>query len=208
MPSTPITTFTSRYAVLPVDNVDTDQIIPARFLTTTERTGLGAYAFHDWRRAADGSPRAEFPLNQPDAEGAQVLVAGRNFGCGSSREHAVWALLDAGFRAVISAEFADIFRGNALGNGLLPIQVDATVVAKLAARAAAPDRYVSVNLADQEIVLPYGESAHFPIAPFARHCLVHGIDEMDFLLGAADDVAAYEHAHTPRVTTITPRRVA
>src|ERR687884_482882 len=123
----------SHTVVLPQDNVDTDQIIPARFLTTTERTGLGPHAFQDWRYRSDGTPDPEFPLNRPDAAGALVLVAGRNFGCGSSREHAVWALMDAGFRAVVSSDFADIFRGNALGNGLLPIEVDAATLAALMA---------------------------------------------------------------------------
>src|SRR5438477_11509824 len=121
----PITAFTSRYVALPNDDVDTDQIIPARFLTTTQRTGLGEHLFHDWRYEANGTPKTSFVLNQPASTGARILVAGRNFGCGSSREHAVWALMGAGFSAVISPSFADIFRGNALGNGMLPVQVDA-----------------------------------------------------------------------------------
>jgi 3-isopropylmalate/(R)-2-methylmalate dehydratase small subunit len=202
MPSAPIEAFTSPYVVLAADNVDTDQIIPARFLKTTERTGLGDVAFHDWRYRPDGTPDPAFPLNHPGAHDAHVLVAGRNFGCGSSREHAVWALLGAGFRAVVSAEFADIFRGNALGNGLLPVQVDAGVVNRLMAAARHGHPHVTVDLASQTLILPDGEVASFPIAPFAKHCLLHGIDELDFLLGVEPDVSAYEAAHPPRVSTV------
>ena len=201
MPSTPITSFTASYTVLAADNVDTDQIIPARFLTTTERTGLGPFAFHDWRRRPDGTPNPDFALNRPEAQGAEILVAGRNFGCGSSREHAVWALLGAGFRAVVSAEFADIFRGNALGNGLLPIQVDAGIVARLAAAPPGGRGALRVDLPAQRLVLPDGEAVPFPIPPFARHCLVHGIDELDFLLDCAGSVQAYEDTHESRVNT-------
>ena len=202
MPSRPFEAFTSTYVVLPVDNVDTDQIIPARFLKTTERTGLGGAAFHDWRYHADGTPNADFPLNQPGASEARVLVAGRNFGCGSSREHAVWALLGAGFRAVVSAEFADIFRGNALSNGLLPIQVDPSVIERLASAARHDRPAVTVDLNSQTLILPQGDAVTFPIAPFAKHCLLHGIDELDFLLGAADEVSAYEATHAQRVSTL------
>jgi 3-isopropylmalate/(R)-2-methylmalate dehydratase small subunit len=206
MPTTRFEPFSSPYVVLPAENVDTDQIIPARFLKTTERSGLGKHAFHDWRYLPDESPNPQFILNKPEAKGARVLVAGRNFGCGSSREHAVWALQSAGFQAVISADFADIFRGNALGNGLLPIQVPADVVARLIdARASAPDTAppnVSIDLASGSLVLPDGDVASFPIAPFARHCLLNGIDEMDFLLGATADVDAYELARSFAVSTI------
>ena len=205
MPTTPFTPFASSYVVLPAENVDTDQIIPARFLTTTERTGLGPHAFHDWRYRPDGSPEPSFPLNQAAARGARVLVAGRNFGCGSSREHAVWALLGAGFQAVVSAEFADIFRGNALGNGLLPIEVEPAVIAALIACAAAPRAEpprVSVDLAAQRLVLPGGAvAAPFPIAPFARHCLLEGLDELDFLLGAAPEIDAYEERNLAVIST-------
>ena len=201
MPSRAYETFTSTYVVLPIDNVDTDQIIPARFLKTIERTGLGGAAFHDWRYHADGTPNAAFPLNQPRAAGARVLVAGRNFGCGSSREHAVWALVDVGFRAVVSTEFADIFRGNALGNGLLPIQVDARVVERLAAAARERSPNVTVDLESETLIMPDGDAVQFPIVPFAKHCLVHGIDDLDFLLGAGDEVSAYESRHVPRVST-------
>lgn len=201
MPSRPYETFTSTYVVLPIDNVDTDQIIPARFLKTIERTGLGGAAFHDWRYHADGTPDAAFPLNQPGATGARVLVAGRNFGCGSSREHAVWALLGVGFRAVVSTDFADIFRGNALGNGLLPIQVDACVVERLAEAARERSPNVTVDLEGQTLVMPDGDAVGFAIPSFAKHCLLHGIDDLDFLLGAGDEVSAYESRHVPRVSS-------
>ncbi|AHG92342.1 3-isopropylmalate dehydratase, small subunit (plasmid) [Gemmatirosa kalamazoonensis] len=193
-------TFTSPYVSLPRDNVDTDQIIPARFLTTTRRDGLGPHAFHDWRYEPGGEPRAEFPVNRAESLGARVLVAGDNFGCGSSREHAVWALLGAGFRAVVSSSFADIFRGNALGNGLLPIQVDAATLERLHA-AQSPDAAVTVDLAARTLTLPDGDEVRFPVAPFARHCLLHGIDEMDFLLGAAEDVDRHERSRPSMIDT-------
>lgn len=203
MPSRPFEPFRSTYVVLPIDNVDTDQIIPARFLTTTERTGLGGAAFYDWRYQADGTPNAAFPLNRPGAAGSSVLVTGRNFGCGSSREHAVWALLGAGVRAVISSAFADIFRGNALANGLLPVQVSAAVVERLATAARDGSPAVTVDLESQTLIMPDREAVSFPMAPFPKHCLLRGIDELDFVLGAAADVAAYEAAHPARVSTLT-----
>jgi 3-isopropylmalate/(R)-2-methylmalate dehydratase small subunit len=190
-------TFTSPYVVLPRENVDTDQIIPARFLTTTSRDGLGPHAFHDWRYGIDGAPVADFAVNRAQALGARVLVAGDNFGCGSSREHAVWALLGAGFRAVVSSSFADIFRGNALGNGLLPIQVDGETLARL----QAAEREVRVDLQSRTLGLPDGTAVSFPVPPFARHCLLHGIDEMQFLLGAADDIAHHERLRPSMVDT-------
>jgi 3-isopropylmalate/(R)-2-methylmalate dehydratase small subunit len=193
--------FSSTYVVLPTENVDTDQIIPARFLTTTDRVGLGPNAFNDWRYLADGSPNPDFVLNKPESKGAQVLVAGHNFGCGSSREHAVWALAGAGFRAVVSSTFADIFRGNSLGNGLLPIQVSPEVLAKLMA-SHTPSTRVHVNLERAELVLPDGEKVNFPIPPFSKYCLLNGIDEMGFLLKAGDDVATYESAHPSTFTTL------
>jgi 3-isopropylmalate/(R)-2-methylmalate dehydratase small subunit len=208
MPSTPFVSFSSKYVVLSSENIDTDQIIPARFLTTTERHGLGAFAFHDRRYDAHGNPRCDFALNAPTASGAAVLVAGRNFGCGSSREHAVWALMDAGFRAVVSESFADIFRANALGNGLLPIAVDKDVVRSLVdtVDAGTPGsgapRVVHVNINEQTLTLPEGRAIAFAVPPFAKHCLIHGIDEMDFVLGASDEVAMYERRNPARVTTI------
>ena len=198
--SAPQWTFTSSYVVMPRENVDTDQIIPARFLTTTDRTGLGPHAFNDWRYRADGSPDPEFVLNTDAARGAQVLVAGHNFGCGSSREHAVWALAGAGFRAVVSTEFADIFRGNALGNGLLPIVVSAEVLASLMA-AQSPAARVTVDLESRTFTLPDGSTVAFPVPPFSRYCLLHDTNEMSFLLDADGDVAEYESLHPPTIHT-------
>ena len=193
-------TFSSTYVVLPTENVDTDQIIPARFLTTTSREGLGPNAFNDWRYLADGSPNPDFVLNKPESKGAEVLVAGHNFGCGSSREHAVWALAGVGFRAVVSSTFADIFRGNALGNGLLPIQVSPEVLAKLMS-SHAPSAQVTVNLVASTLTLPDGETVTFPVPPFSRYCLLNGIDEMGFLLGTSADTANYEAAHQSSFST-------
>jgi 3-isopropylmalate/(R)-2-methylmalate dehydratase small subunit len=184
-----VTTITSRTVVLPVENVDTDQIIPARFLKATSKAGLGSKLFADWRFAPDGKPKAEFVLNQPAAAGATVLVAGDNFGCGSSREHAPWALVDYGFRAVVSTSIADIFRNNSLKNGLVPIVVDPAVHAKL---LAAPGLEVTISVADQTLTLPDGTRAKFPIDPFARYCLLNGVDELEFLLSQADSIAAFE----------------
>jgi 3-isopropylmalate/(R)-2-methylmalate dehydratase small subunit len=189
----PFRPFTSRYVVLPGENIDTDQIIPARYLTTTESTGLGQHAFHDWRYLPDGTPNTSFVLNTPAAAGARILVAGRNFGCGSSREHAVWALQGAGFQAVVSSQFADIFRGNALGNGLLPIEVSRPMLARLVEIASSEYMAtLAVDLETQTIQLPDGDIVQFPIAPFAKHCALEGIGEMDFLLGATDQISAYE----------------
>ena len=193
--------FSSTYVVLPTENVDTDQIIPARFLTTTDREGLGPNAFNDWRYLADGSPNPDFVLNKPESKGAQVLVAGHNFGCGSSREHAVWALEGAGFRAVVSSTFADIFRGNALGNGLLPIQVSPDVLARLMA-SHTPSAKVTVNLEASTLTLPDGETVSFPVPPFSKYCLLNGIDEMGFLLKTSDDASKYEAAHPSSFSTL------
>ena len=187
-----ITTIRSRTVVLPASNIDTDQIIPARFLTTTTRTGLGRHLFSDWRYAPDGTPRAQFVLNQPQASGCQVLVAGRNLGCGSSREHAPWALLDYGFRAVISTEIADIFRNNSLKNGLLPIVVDATTSDWLMGN---PGSEVTIDLVQATLQLASGVSVRFPIDPFARYCLLNGVDELGFLLQQQDRIAAFEQRH-------------
>jgi 3-isopropylmalate/(R)-2-methylmalate dehydratase small subunit len=182
----------SRTLVLPYTNIDTDQIIPARFLTTTTREGLGKCAFADWRYDAEGKPHADFILNQPGAADCQVLVAGRNFGCGSSREHAPWALLDYGFRAVISTEIADIFRSNALKNGLLPLVLDATTHQWLLEH---PGAAVRVDLEACTVTLPDGTVASFNIEAFARYCLLNGIDELGFLLQQTPTIAAYEQQH-------------
>jgi 3-isopropylmalate/(R)-2-methylmalate dehydratase small subunit len=184
-----ITKFTSPTVVWPADDVDTDQIIPARFLKGTARSGWGEHLFADRRYDAAGRPRPEFPLNRPEAQGARVLVAGRNFGCGSSREHAVWALQGFGFQAVIASSFADIFRGNALKNGLLPVAVDDAVHARLLSTPGSP---VTVDLASGRLTLADGTAASFSIDPFARYCLLNGIDELQFLLGQEAAIAAYE----------------
>jgi 3-isopropylmalate/(R)-2-methylmalate dehydratase small subunit len=179
----------SRTVVLPYTNIDTDQIIPARFLTTTSRDGLGKQLFSDWRYGADGAPKTDFPLNRPAAAGCTVLVGGRNFGCGSSREHAPWALLDYGFRAVISSEIADIFRTNSLKNGLLPIVVDEHTNQWLLDN---PGAQIIVDLQSSTLQLPTGASVNFPIERFARHCLLNGVDELGFLLSKQAEVAGYE----------------
>ena len=184
--------FRSRTVVIPSSNIDTDQIIPARFLTTTTKQGLGAQLFADWRYRADGTPIPEFVLNRPEARGAQVLVAGRNFGCGSSREHAPWALLDYGFRAVISTEIADIFRGNSLKNGFLPIVVDADTSHWLLEH---PGAEVDIDLEHATLSLPNGASAAFPIEAFARHCLLNGIDELGYLRSKLPQIEQYERAN-------------
>jgi len=169
----PIRHISSRTVVLPSTNIDTDQIIPARFLRTTTRDGLGRQLFADWRYDADGALKPEFALNRPEAAGCAVLVAGRNFGCGSSREHAPWALLDYGFRAVISTEIADIFRSNSLKNGLLPVQVDDTTGQWLLDHAGVT---VSIDIANRTLLLPEGRAVQFPLEGFARYCLLNGVD--------------------------------
>jgi 3-isopropylmalate/(R)-2-methylmalate dehydratase small subunit len=188
----PIRTFSSRTVVLPFTNIDTDQIIPARFLTTTTKEGLGKQAFADWRYDATGAPKADFVLNRPEANGCSILVAGRNFGCGSSREHAPWALLDYGFRAVVSTEIADIFRNNSLKNGLLPIVVDEPTHAWLMKN---PGVSVEVDLQASTLTLPDGTGVEFPIEAFARYCLLNGVDELGFLLQQAEAIARYETTH-------------
>jgi len=189
-----ITRFTSSTIAWPADDVDTDQVIPARFLKGTARSGWGDHLFADRRYDAEGRPRPEFPLNRPEAKGARVLVAGRNFGCGSSREHAVWALQGYGFQAVIALSFADIFRGNALKNGLLPVAVDESVHTRL---LSAPGSAVTVDLEAQKLTLADGTGASFVIDPFPRYCLLNGIDELQFLLGQEEAVAAYERRTGP-----------
>jgi 3-isopropylmalate/(R)-2-methylmalate dehydratase small subunit len=189
----PFTTFESSIALLPVDNIDTDQIIPARFLKTTTKAGLGLNAFADWRYNKDGSAKPGFPLNQSAAAGAEVLVAGDNFGCGSSREHAPWALTDAGYRAVISTSFADIFYGNSLKNGLLPIKVDAAIHAKLL--TAGSGAKVKVDLEHQTLTLPDGTSTTFPVDPFSKNCMLMGVDELGYLLKFEKEIAEYESKH-------------
>ncbi len=183
----PIRQVTSKTVVLPVDNVDTDQIIPARFLTTTSKEGLGDNLFADWRRDPD------FALNREGVKGAQVLVAGENFGCGSSREHAPWALLGFGFRAVVSRSIADIFKANAVKNGLVPVEVGEEIHRALLDH---PGWVVTVDLERRLLVLPDGREAAFPIDGFARHCLLQGIDPLDFLREQEEEIRAYERSIT------------
>jgi len=182
---------TSKTVVIASSDIDTDQIIPARFLTTTTREGLGTQLFADWRYESDGSPKGEFVLNRAEARGAEILVTGRNFGCGSSREHAPWALLDYGFRAVVSTEIADIFRGNALMNGLLPIVVDEQTSQWLLHH---PGAQVDIDLETRRLTLPNGTSLAFPIEPFARHCLLNGLDELGYLRSKLSDIERFEAA--------------
>jgi 3-isopropylmalate/(R)-2-methylmalate dehydratase small subunit len=198
----PFTTLTSTCVVLPADNVDTDQIIPARFLKTTERRGLGTHLFADWRYDENGEPRPDFILNWPEVRGAEILVAGRNFGCGSSREHAPWALMDFGFRAVISTAFADIFRNNALKIGLLPVVLTPATHERLVALVTAtPSTRLTVDLAAQTATLPTGVVERYAIDAFAKHCLLHGVDQLGVLLQAEPAIAEYERSHRSRVCT-------
>lgn len=195
--------FTSRLVPLLVDNIDTDQITPARFLKTITKEGLDRQLFYDWRYDAEGKPKPDFILNQPRAQGAQVLLAGDNFGCGSSREHAPWALTQFGFRAVISTSFADIFRQNALKNALLPIVVPPAIHAALReAVERDPDYAVTVDLAAQRLILANGTEAEFPIDPFAKYCLLQGVDELGYILQHEDAIRAFEAEHPSPINTL------
>jgi 3-isopropylmalate/(R)-2-methylmalate dehydratase small subunit len=190
---TPFTNFESRLVPLPLNNVDTDQIIPARFLKTISKVGLDRQLFNDWRYDAQGNPKPDFVLNQPGAQGAQVLLAGDNFGCGSSREHAPWALTQWGFRAVISTSFADIFKQNSLKNSLLPIVVPADVHAELfAAVAADPAAAIKIDLPNQTLTTPSGRQVKFPVDAFSKHCLVEGVDELGYILQREAQIAGFE----------------
>ncbi len=182
----------SRSVVLRQTNIDTDQIIPARFLSTTERKGLGKHAFNDWRQQADGSPNPDFAFNQPQNQGRSILLAGRNFGCGSSREHAPWALTDLGLRAIVSSEIADIFRSNSLKNGLLPIVLAEADVQALMER---PDDELSINVAARELRTPDGRVFSFPLDGFSQTCLLEGVDEMGYLLARDADISRFEERH-------------
>jgi len=189
----PLREIRSRTVILPVENVDTDQIIPARFLMTTSQEGLGDGLFADWRYDAQGRPRPDFALNRDSATGARVLVTGRNFGCGSSREHAVWALLGGGFQAVVSTDFADIFRGNALKNGLVPVVVDEATHARL---VESPGMEVTIDL-DARTIAFGSRRTSFPLEPFARYCLLNGLDELAFLLERQKAIASFEEGAGP-----------
>ncbi len=186
------TTLTSRVVALPANDVDTDQIIPARFLKATDKNGLADALFFNWRYNDDGSPNPDFVLNQPGSKGAQILLAGDNFGCGSSREHAPWALTSFGFRAVISTSFADIFRNNSLKNGLIPIVVDEKTQQMLFDYVEeVPKAEFTVDLAAQTLSFPNG-SVHFPIDPFSKACLLNGVDELGYILSFEKEIAAFE----------------
>lgn len=185
------TRFESTIAMLPQADIDTDQIIPARFLTTTERTGLGRHCFSEWRFDTDGNERVDFPLNQSAAREAGILLAGRNFGCGSSREHAPWALLDYGIRVVIATRIADIFRANALKNGLLPIEVSEADWERLSALAG---QSIAVDLEAEQIELPDGSCIAFTVERFARQCLLKGVDQLGFLMDCEVEIAEFESA--------------
>ena len=183
----------SRVAPLPANNIDTDQIIPARFLKVTDKVGMGANLFADWRYQADGTPRPDFILNKPEIQGAHILLAGDNFGCGSSREHAPWALAGFGFQAVISTSFADIFRNNALKNGLLPVVLEPAAHHRLFDEVGEdPAVELVIDLAAQVVRLPTGESFSFPIDRFSKTCLLQGVDELGYLLSFADQITKYE----------------
>jgi len=189
----------SKTVVFPVDNIDTDQIIPARFLKTISKVGLGDQLFYDWRYDATGAPKPDFILNNEAAKGAQILVAGDNFGCGSSREHAPWALTQFGFKAVISTSFADIFKGNSLKNGLLPIVVPAAVHAAL---IESPGFVLKIDLASQTLTLPDGTAVEFPIDAFSKHCLLEGVDELGYILKQDPAISAYEATRVGSINTL------
>ncbi|HVW08636.1 MAG TPA: 3-isopropylmalate dehydratase small subunit [Bryobacteraceae bacterium] len=197
---TPFTSFRSKLVPILINNIDTDQIIPARFLKTVSKEGLDKNLFCDWRYNADGSEKPDFILNTPRGKGAQILLAGDNFGCGSSREHAPWAITQFGFRAVISTSFADIFKGNSLKNSLLPIVVSPEIHAKLVALPA--DAEVTLDLPSQTLTLPDGTKVEFPVDPFNKTCLLEGIDELGWILKQQSSIASYESSHPGTLNTL------
>lgn len=198
-----VTQFSGSIVSIPVNDIDTDQIIPARFLKVTDKEGLGKVAFCDWRYLEDGeTPNPDFVINKPEYQGASVLIAGNNFGCGSSREHAPWALMGAGFKAVISTEFADIFRNNALKNGLLPIIVDVDTQQQLFSLAEEdPTTTLSVDVESQTLTLPDGRKVKFPLDGFSKYCLLNGVDQLGYLMNLDDQVQSYESTNPQRVET-------
>ena len=199
----PVTSFRGKVVPLPIDDIDTDQIIPARFLKTIEKLGLGGNLFNDWRFLADGSPNPAFVLNRPRATGGSILVAGDNFGCGSSREHAPWALLGYGFRAVISTSFADIFRNNSLKNGLLPVIVDEPTLAELFTLAETDESLeVTIDLASQRLQLPSGRPVTFPVDGFSKQCLLEGGDQLSYIQQQMDTILSYEKTTPNSVDTL------
>ena len=193
------TSFTSQYVSMPVDNIDTDQIIPARFLKTISKDGLGDQLFNDWRYESDGTPKPDFILNQPESKTKQILLAGDNFGCGSSREHAPWALTQYGFRAVISTSFADIFKQNSLKNALLPIVVSRDVHAALFAN---PQWELKIDLAAQTLELPDGRKVEFAVDGFSKHCLLEGIDELGYIQQQEASIRAFEAKRVGSINTL------
>jgi 3-isopropylmalate/(R)-2-methylmalate dehydratase small subunit len=198
----PVKTFTSKAVALPRADIDTDQIVPARYLKVTDKAGLTGALFADWRVGKDGSPDPDFVLNKPETQGAGILIVGNNFGCGSSREHAPWALQAGGFQAVVSTYFADIFNNNALKNGLLPIVVDHETLLQLTSMCEEdPSTTLTVDLERQQLILPGGQTVDFPIDPFAKHCLINGVDQLGFIQSQEAAIAAYEATHPGRVRT-------
>lgn len=197
------TTLNSRVVAIETTDIDTDQIIPARFLKTISKVGLGKNLFSDWRYNDDGSPKEAFVLNRPEVQGAHILLAGDNFGCGSSREHAPWALMDYGFKAVVSTSFADIFRNNSLKNGLLPVVVDEETHEQLMSLAKEdPGMELAIDLEKQLLILPDGREVTFPIDSFSKTCLLEGLDQLGYLLKQKELVEQYEAEHPDRVNTL------
>ncbi|WP_129627649.1 3-isopropylmalate dehydratase small subunit [Candidatus Oscillochloris fontis] len=198
----PITNITGKVVAVPLENIDTDQIIPAKWLKVTDKSGLGDGLFETWRYNADGSPNPDFVLNKPEAQGASILVAGKNFGSGSSREHAPWALQAYGFKAVIAPAFADIFRGNSLKIGLLPVIVDEETFHQLVSLCEEdPTTEVSIDLAQQSLSLPGGQQVNFPIDGFSKHCLLNGVDQLGFIMQQESDIVAYEAQNPVLINT-------
>ena len=195
------TTLTSRVVALPNDNVDTDIIVPARYLKVTDKAGMDQYLFRDWRFDDQGNQRPDFILNQPRAKGAQILLVGRNFGGGSSREHAPWALLAFGFRALIGTSFADIFLENSLKNGLLPVIVPAETQTELFHIAQDPNAEVTIDLTSQTVALPGGKNVQFPLDSFSKKCMLEGVDQLGYILKQEAQIRAYEGSHPPRFQT-------
>ncbi|MEO0562551.1 MAG: 3-isopropylmalate dehydratase small subunit [Chloroflexota bacterium] len=198
----PVKTFSATMAPLPVNDIDTDQIIPARFLKVTDKNGLGKNAFADWRYEEDGTPKPDFVLNKAEYTSAEVLIGGHNFGCGSSREHAPWALKAAGLKAIVSTYFADIFRNNSLKNGLLPVVVDEQTHRQLVSLAEEdPEARIEINLEEQTLTLPDGRKVEFPIDGFSKHCLLNGVDQLGYLMDMDDKTSTYETGNRKRVNT-------
>jgi 3-isopropylmalate/(R)-2-methylmalate dehydratase small subunit len=199
----PFKKLTSQFVSIPVNDIDTDQIIPARFLKVTDKNGLGDNLFYDWRYGNDGKPKPDFILNQESAKDAQILVAGDNFGCGSSREHAPWALMGYGFRAIISSSFADIFRNNALKNGLLPVSIDNNNLNTLHETVKAnPNSTLTIDLEKQTLFMPNGKELSFPIDHFSKKCLLQGIDQLGYIMKRMNKIKDYESTHPTRVNTL------